>query len=379
MSVSLANSPSKGTPRRVLGDLTPKALNTPSKRADPSDNTRAHSPLKQMQTLSPQLFGGKENVSSSVLKGRKRSINEVDDAERMDAKVKVGGSTTAHLGLSAAAMRLYTSNTTIDLPVPGSPTERNTPTPEPEPQHEAIDSQDTQGTNNSFSALVNYDLCASQQSVQPAPSRAPSPPSPVVEGKKSRAELLRTRLGFGIYKVKTNQIAKRGSDIISSWETSYYEPTDAYTSMAIPSFDGSRDAYQVPDITTSSTKRDPQPVFIKASLDSFRPIGNLKLTPAPVLLPTATSSRILHDYDMPSSPPHVVSPEQPRSPVKQRRDYATPVNQSPRSERAENDFSDGSAQSGLRKLQRFQEGELTSSAVKGNAAKGLMQLMAGKR
>jgi hypothetical protein len=263
--------------------------------------------------------------------------------------------------------------------VPGSPTERNTPTPEPEPMPDAINSQDTQGTNTSFSALVDYDLCASQHIVQPAPSRAPSPPSPVVEEKKSRAELLRTRLGFGIYKVKTNQVAKSGTDIISTWESSYYEPTDASTSIAIPSFDGSKDAHRVPDVAISSTRRDPQPVFIKANLDPLRPIGNLKLTPAPILLPTATSSRILHDYDMPSSPPQDGSPEQLRSPVKQRLDYATPVDQSPRSERAENELSDGSAQSGLRKLQRFQEGELTSSAVKGNAAKGLMQLMAGKR
>ncbi|KAL1600485.1 hypothetical protein SLS60_006871 [Paraconiothyrium brasiliense] len=359
MSVSQANSPSKSTPRRILGDLTPKALNTPSKRADLSENTRAQSPLKQMQTLSPQLFGDKENVLNSALKGRKRSINEVDDAERIDAKVR--------------------SNTTSDLPVPGSPTERNTPTPEPEHVHDMVNSQDTQGTNNSFSALVNFDLCASQNSVQVPASRAPSPPSPVLEEKRSKADLLRTRLCFGIYKVKTNQVTKSGSDIISTWESSFYKATDASTSMGITSIDGSKDVYQVPDITTSSARRDPQPVFIKANLDPFRPIGNLKLTPAPVLLPTATSSRILHDYDMPSSPPQVVSPEQLRSPVKQRLDYATPVNQSPGSERAEDDIQDGSAQSGLRKLQRFQEGELTSSAVKGNAAKGLMQLMAGKR
>lgn len=108
MSVSHANSASKGTHRRVLGDLTPKALNTPSKRADPSDTTRAHSPLKQMQTLSPQLFGDKENLTTSVSNARKRSINEVDDAECIDAKSRVRGSMTGHAGLSAAAMRLYT-------------------------------------------------------------------------------------------------------------------------------------------------------------------------------------------------------------------------------------------------------------------------------
>lgn len=270
------------------------------------------------------------------------------------------------------------NSTTVDLPVPGSPTERNTPTPEPEPVLGAVNSQDTQGINNSFSALVDFDLCASQTSVQAPASRAPSPPSPVVAERKHRAELLRTRLGFGIYKVMTNQVAKSGSDIISTWESSFSERIDA-SSADITSFDGTKDAQQMPDVALSSTRRDPQPVFIKANLDPFRPIGNLKLTPAPVLLPTATSSRILHDYDMPSSPPQVVSPDQLRSPVKQRLDYATPVNQSPGSERAEDDVRDGSAQSGLRKLQRFQEGELTSSAVKGNAAKGLMQLMAGKR
>lgn len=108
MSMSRAESPSKGTPRRVLGELTPKALNTPSRRADPSDNARAHSPLKQMQTLSPQLFRDKENASSTAPKSRKRSINEVDDAERIDAKVRVRESTMGHMGLGAAELHLYT-------------------------------------------------------------------------------------------------------------------------------------------------------------------------------------------------------------------------------------------------------------------------------
>ena len=252
------------------------------------------------------------------------------------------------------------------LPVPGSPTERNTPTPEPElePVHEIINSQ---GSQNSFSALINYDLCASQNSAlpPPPPARLPTPPTPEQE-RKSRAELLRTRLGFGIYKVKTNQVEKRSTEIISMWESSSSDPADASTSAE------SKDTHNV-----SSINRSAQPVFIKANLDPFRPIG--KLTPAPILLPPTTSSRIIHDYDMPSSPPRVVSPEQLRSPAKQRLDYTTPVNQSPRSEKTDADSKDGSAQSGLRKMQRFQDSELTSSAVKGNAAKGLMQLMAGKR
>jgi hypothetical protein len=115
MSVSHANSPSTGTPRRVLGELAPTALNTPSKRADPSDNTRAHSPLKQMQTLSPQLFGDKENAPISAPKGRKRSIHEVDEVERIDAKVRAGGSAAGHIGLTSAAMRMYTVACTPSL------------------------------------------------------------------------------------------------------------------------------------------------------------------------------------------------------------------------------------------------------------------------
>lgn len=152
--------------------------------------------------------------------------------------------------------------------------------------------------------------------------------------------------------------------------------------MTITSSGEFNDEHRVPNINRSPARRDPQPAFITANLDPFRPIG--KLTPAPILLPPTTSSRIVHDYDMPSSPPpgetpKLISPAQLRSPTKQPQDYTTPVNQSPQSQKPDDDSRDGSAQSGLRKMQRFQEGDLTSSAVKGNAAKGLMQLMAGKR
>ena len=270
-------------------------------------------------------------------------------------------------------------NTTTELPIPGSPTERNTPTPEPQPGPEVEPiSQETQGSQGSFSALINYELCASQNTVLAPPSRAPSPLSPE-EQRKSRADLLRTRLCFGIYKVKTNQVEKPSTEIIATWESSFSGSTDASASMTFTS-SGEKDEHRVPNINRSPARRDPQPAFITANLDPLRPIG--KLTPAPILLPPTTSSRIVHEYDMPSSPPPGEAPNmisQLRSPTKQPQDYTTPVNQSPRSQNPEDDSRDGSAQSGLRKMQRFQEGDLTSSAVKGNAAKGLMQLMAGKR
>lgn len=84
-------------------------LNTSSRRADASEGTRAQSPLKQMHTLSPQLFGGKENALSSAPQGKKRSIHEVDDAERVeDAKIRVAANTNANIALSAAAVRIHT-------------------------------------------------------------------------------------------------------------------------------------------------------------------------------------------------------------------------------------------------------------------------------
>jgi hypothetical protein len=75
-----------GSPRRVLGDLAPKAMNTPSKQSQALDAARAHSPLKQVQTLSPHMLVDKENMTHVVgaKAGRKRSINEVDGAENVD-------------------------------------------------------------------------------------------------------------------------------------------------------------------------------------------------------------------------------------------------------------------------------------------------------
>lgn len=81
-----------GTPsRRILGDLTPQAMNTPSKTKslESSELTRAQSPLKQLQATShtPRIFADKENVTGieAFPHGRKRSIAEVDDAEKVPA------------------------------------------------------------------------------------------------------------------------------------------------------------------------------------------------------------------------------------------------------------------------------------------------------
>jgi hypothetical protein len=78
-----------GTPsRRVLGDLPPQAMNTPSKakNMESSELTRAQSPLKPLQAT-PRAFANKENATSidAFSHGRKRSIADVDDAESVPA------------------------------------------------------------------------------------------------------------------------------------------------------------------------------------------------------------------------------------------------------------------------------------------------------
>jgi hypothetical protein len=225
----------------------------------------------------------------------------------------------------------YQENNPVGLADPGSPTERNTPTPEPE----AI--QDSQKSNHSFSDFLNYELCASQKSDQAAPTDAPAPtsaPAPTTTPpRKTRAENMRTRLKFALYKVRTNQETKRGKDIISSFEAS----SSPSASM------------EVPNITISSPHA--QPVFVKANLDPFRPIGKLGQPPVQFAIPKDI--------------------------------YGPPADRTSRLEEDDDDdahVAEGAHQRLQRlKEQSYQAGSPSNSAVKGNAAVGLLELMSGRR
>jgi hypothetical protein len=257
----------------------------------------------------------------------------------------------------------------------GGSTVANTPTPEPEePEPEIIDNSQT--STQSFSNFLNFDACDSQPTEPPLP--AVEPP------KSSRAELLRLRLGLATYKVKTNQVDKSGSEIISHWETasSFSAPDfNASTSTAATLTSSSTSAatkQNIPSITLSPARREPV-LHVTARLDPGQPIP--KLVGGPQLLPTAFSSRMIHDYNMPSSPPDqlpkCVSPEGVYSPT--RREYATPVARRLRDGNGEIDEVTVSARMHKQRDSRFERGDLTSSVVKGNAAKGLLELMSGRR
>ncbi|EAT80766.1 hypothetical protein HBH56_161440 [Parastagonospora nodorum] len=334
LDMSTHQSPHHTPSRRALGDLTPRAINSPV--IDSSEATRPRSPLKKITSHIPSVFADKENlVASPAASGhsKKRSIEEVDDAEKpgsgkMLAHARDESMWNSGIRLTTDAMQQHTENNPVALADPGSPTERNTPTPEPEPV------QNSQKSNQSFSDFLNYELCASQKSEQVASADGPAPAptsAPTEQPKKTRAENMRTRLKFALYKVRTNQEAKRGKDIISSFEAS--SPPSA--------------SMEVPNITVSSPQ--PQPVFVKANLDPFRPIGKLGQPPV-----------------------HFAAPKDI---------YGPPPS---RTAQLGEDGNADIAESAHQRLQRlkdesYEAGNLSSSVNQGNAAVGLMELMSGRR
>ena len=195
-----------------------------------------------------------------------------------------------------------------------SPTEPNTPS------DEGDSTQDSSAERKSFSSLINYD-----------PS---SQPTTLAFSVTSNVELLKLRLRVAIYKVRTNQI-----DV-------------PFADLRIPQSAKSQTAQAVED-AVAQLRREAQ----EANARQLEAIP--KLLPAPILKPTAYSSRMIYDTNLPSSPPVSVSPEKlPEGPM----DVSTPQRES--------------AQRGTPSMDRLRrlEPELTSSAVKGRVAEGLLGL-----
>jgi hypothetical protein len=410
-------TPSKTPSRRVLGDLTPKAINTPSTPHGPAEVARAQSPLKQVTTHTPTNPVGKENLMTPQTNSnsKKRGIEDVDSAEsvenvKMLAHARHESLPTTGVRLTTDAVqkhtvgyilhltRLHTTNkpkenNPIGLADPGSPTERATPTPSPEP--ESI--QASQKSNQSFSDLLNYEMCASQKSEHGErvgmPAAAPAPVA--AEGKRrSRAEQLRTRLKFGLYKIKTNQVTKRDADIIGPYEARASYSSDALNasrSTAMTTSGESLGAYRVPNITISSPRRDQGPVFVKANLDPFHPISKLGPAPVQFAIPQGNmpaSSRMVPGYAFSSSPPgphlpHSVAPDQLSSPMRPRNYYQSPSDSKIRMGEHDAERISMREEDPHSRFQRLkqQHYSLASSVggVKGDAAEGLLQLMQDTR
>ncbi|KAF2183238.1 hypothetical protein K469DRAFT_711222 [Zopfia rhizophila CBS 207.26] len=383
-------SPSISPARRVLGDLTPKAINTPSKQYgfEPSEALKAHSPLKQMQTLSPQMIMNDENMPRYG-SGRKRSIYEVEGAENVEsAGIVFAGHNGSLLGpgvpVTVAALSAQMGNTAGDLIDDGELTPTEPDTPEPEELEPPV-SQDTSASKESFSWCVDYNPNGDSQTIDQQPQPISSNPSKTTP---TKAEKLRLRLQFALYKVRTNQTQTPLAELaLPTPESTPSLPSlNASTATTITSSAPSS-TQPIPDITVSPTLRE-SVTHVVANIDSSAHYP--KLAGGPVLLPTAYSSRMIHDYHVPSSPPVLhsatVSPERLMSPtcVQAEQDFRTPVAKRRRAEEDEEEIDgerEGGVEERLQRLRekRFEEGDLTSSVVKGRAASGLLELMRGPR
>lgn len=107
--------------RRALGDLTPKAINSPI--IESSEAIRPRSPLKKVASHISSVFADKENLVTpgAIPQGKKRGIEEVEDAEKagsgkMLAHVRDESMWESGMRLTAAAVQRHTvccSNNTI--------------------------------------------------------------------------------------------------------------------------------------------------------------------------------------------------------------------------------------------------------------------------
>lgn len=209
-----------------------------------------------------------------------------------------------------------------------------------------------------------------------APTSAPAVATP--GEKQSRAEKLRARLKFGLYKVKTNQVGKRDADIISRYETTASRSSIALGASMSTAFTSSVESigsHRVPNITVSSPSRAQGPVFVQASLEPYRPIGKLGPAPVQFQIPqegVRPSSRMIHGYDLSSSPPQVelpqsISPGQLMSPVRENTSYtASNMGVSRIGEQDESDI-DAGTETPRERLQRLKEQSWRESGLSKSA------------
>lgn len=203
-----------------------------------------------------------------------------------------------------------------------SPTEPNTPSSQGSCK-ECEGSQEAD--RRSFSSLINYDPSSQQalSQVNPMPARG-----------VSRAEMLRLRLKVAMYKVRTSQTHLSFAEL----ESAHPPDIDA----------NGRATNAAVEAAVAELRREAQLDLAKRQA-RMQTIPSLDLLSAPVLRPTAYSSRMINQTNsLPSSPPDKLEVVWPVDMIR----TATPL-------RA------GGTDNG---------GDLTSSVVKGRVAEGLLGL-----
>ncbi|KAF2834513.1 hypothetical protein M501DRAFT_1001150 [Patellaria atrata CBS 101060] len=345
-------SPTKFQGRRILGELTPNARIVSPKPYKASDgkitSTRCLSPLKQVHSISsfsPTRPGSPQRglEESASFPGRKRSFAEMggrgsrEETPRASPFKQTFNAAIMDETISPAPVDFHAEiKDQDDVPDDVSSTEED----ELEPEDEEQQQHDSQQTNISFASLIDYDAANSSQHTQDA---SITPASSISKSGilKSQAETLRLRLRVAMYKVKTQQTTTPIDELkISPALLEIYQP-----SPTLRSEPSQEESNSLGDDQSSSPSKS------KSTSTSSYP----KLLPAPILLPTAYSSRFITGTYLPSSPPIPVTPATRRSTDGETLETPTVNN-------------------GL-KLSADVEKDLTSSVVKGQAANGLLELM----
>ncbi|KAF2422844.1 hypothetical protein EJ08DRAFT_737720 [Tothia fuscella] len=343
----LSTSPSKPSPRRILGDLSPNTQTTPRQPNFVATGTKTTtpygSPLKQQQSVTPaEIHARDENFGHSpFMSSRKRAFDLMDGSEERGhttqrAPIRPMDLSNNHVHFPAGLaspptitiMELpdndeFSTDEDEDEEAPGSSTE--------EPQDEITESSQM----TSFSNFIDYDGGnASEKS---------SPPSSVTHTRPpvtSHIELLKLRLRMAMYRVNTNQTTVPFPNLALPPPKKKHRP-------AVPVFQRDPSTSPAREVAEDSPTR---PTFhtqnITMSLGG--PIG--KLLPTPFLAPTAYSSRTIETGSVPLSPPTRGSPG--------KEEFRTPMS------RRIGDL-----------MESPEKDSLTSSAVKGRAASGLLELM----
>ncbi|KAK5016666.1 hypothetical protein LTR39_001958 [Cryomyces antarcticus] len=248
-------------------------------------------------------------------RGEKRKLAEVqgyEDRVAPDGKVWRKPKTQKILGLDDAHRRPVTKEDISNL----SSTEEDTPgSSETEVEQRKKRALDSSAIRTSFSSLIDYDpeaeLEAQRRLSEDCEDLLPAVREQASEMMitTSHAEILRLRLQVAIYKVRTNQIhtplsqlllpsQQNGSQSRTEGPASrlYSSPTTIPILPHSPSTEAALPP--IPTITISPSKAA-----------STRTTGIPKLLPAPILRPTAYSSRHITESYMPSSPPEPAGAE----------------------------------------------------------------------
>ncbi|KAI7226980.1 hypothetical protein KC330_g8601 [Hortaea werneckii] len=308
--------------RRVLGDVSPNVkLASSAIGLLKNGKPMASSPLKRSYTASFDQGAGLKYLKRRRLSEDEALSEQVEnnrqDARRSSGSV-FGGNRSASVGDAAEAdvglrpLHIEQQERTHSVPVmqeqyepiiptvqQESPTEPNTPTSNgDEPQ------QHSSAERHSFSSLINYDPSSqvSYSNNHNVTANINAAISATIEHQSSipglsRAQLLKLRLRVAMYKVQTNQTHLPFESLTHAGRDVDGRATSEAVEEAVAQL--KREAYLKQEQQQQQRQREQQST--DASNDQPVP----KLLPAPVLKPTAYSSRQVayEEAEPPSSPP----------------------------------------------------------------------------